>query len=141
MHEALAKANFEADVAKVSDEAALRVGLEVHSRAFPILDLTIQHKRPLRLRLTCQSWDELPPSIELLNPDGSHLSGQIPGDIFNGSAHPSTNRPFICMRGSREYHMHSSHLTDLWENYRGQDGMNLFGIAMQISHAWRRTNP
>lgn len=138
MHEALAKANFETDVAKLSDQAAARVSLEIHSRIYPVLDLTVQHKRPLRLRLRCDSWDELPPAIDLLNPDGSFLAPPHFGDIIHDGPHPNTGRPFVCMRGTREYHTHGSHLNDLWDNYRGQDGMNIPGIAMQIAHGWRR---
>jgi len=138
VHDALAKANFEADVAKLSDDAAARVGLEIQARTYPVLDLTVKHSRPLRLRLRCDFWDELPPAVELLNPDGTLLAPPHLGDIFNDGAHPSSGRPFICMRGTREYHTHSSHLNDRWDNYRGQDGMNIPGIAMQIARAWRR---
>ena len=138
MHEALAKANFEADVAKLSNQAAQRVGLEIHARAFPIFDVTVLHSKPLRLRLNGATWDELPVSVDLLNPDGSYYAGTMPGDIFHQGPHPRTGRPFVCMRGTLEYHTHSSHLGDLWENYRGQDGMNIPGIVMQIGRVWRR---
>jgi hypothetical protein len=137
VHDALAKANFEADVAKLSDVAAERVGLDIHTRSYPVLDLTVQHTRALRLRLGCDSWDEMPPSVALLNPDGTFLAPPALGDIFNDN-HPTTGRPFICMRGTREYHTHSSHLNDHWDNYRGLNGMNIPGIAMQIARAWRR---
>jgi hypothetical protein len=138
VHEALVKANFEADAAKLSDESAARVGLKIHARIYPILDVTVRHSRPLRLKLHCDSWDELPPSIELLNPDGSFVTDVPHGGIFHPGPHPNTGRPFVCMRGTREYHTHSSHLNDHWDNYRGQDGMNLPGIIMQIARVWRR---
>lgn len=138
MHEALAKANFEADVAKLSDESAARVGLEIHARTFPILDVMVLHSRPLRLRVHGDSWDELPVSVDLLSSDGSYFTGATPGDIFHQGPHPNTGRPFVCMRGTREYHTHGSHLGDHWENYRGLDGMNIPGIVMQIARVWRK---
>ena len=138
MHEAFARVNFDRDVAALTAASAERQGLIVHERSFPVLDATITHRRPLRLRMEAQGWDEVPPSVMLLKPDGTVWSDPLPGDVFNGSAHPSTGRPFICMRGVREYHTHPSHLRERWDDYRRQDGMGLVGILMQLSHAWRR---
>jgi hypothetical protein len=87
-------------------------GISRRRRRYPILDVTILHTRSLRLRLHCESWDEIPPSIDLLNVDGSFVGGAMPGDIFHNGPHPNTGRPFVCMRGTREYHTHSSHLGD-----------------------------
>ena len=141
MHEILARVNFDRDIAALTDTSAAHQGLIVHERSFPVLDATINHRRPLRLRIQANDWDEQPPSIALLRPDGSPwpvTDPLPPGSVFNGSAHPSTGRPFICMRGVREFHTHPSHLNERWDNYRGQDGMGLLGILMQVSHAWRR---
>ena len=138
MHEALARANFDQDVADLGDVAASIYKLVVHARLFPIFDITIAHSRPLRIRMRADDWDDLPPAIELLNANGSALSPPIPGGVFHPGPHANTGRPFICMRGSREYHTHSSHLNDNWANYRGQDGMGLVGILLQIATAWRQ---
>jgi hypothetical protein len=138
VHEALARANFELDVAALTEASAASQGLIVHDRCFPILDATITHRRSLRLRMEATDWDELPPMVTLLQPDGTLWDGPLPGGVFNSSNHPSTGRPFICMRGVREFHTHPSHLNERWDNYRGQDGMNLVGIFMQLSHAWRQ---
>jgi Predicted metal binding domain len=35
------------------------------------------------------------------------------------SVHPVLNRPFICVRGTYEYHCHPSHLDDRWDLHRG----------------------
>lgn len=138
MHEALARANFERDVAVLSGRVAEIGRLTVHERVFPLLDATIVHTKPLRLRMQADNWDELPPSITLLNPDGTPISLKMPGGVFHPGGHPGPNRPFICMRGSREYHTHPNHHNDGWANYRGQDGMSLVGILMQLSFAWRK---
>lgn len=141
MHEALARLNFDKDVGALGDLAAERFGLTVHSRVYPILDATIQHTTPLRLRLQADSWDEQPPSIHLLNPDGSAWTGTLPGGVFNPGPHSNGQRNFICMRGSHEYHTHGGHLNDCWEQYRGKDGMNLIGILVQLAVAWRKALP
>lgn len=38
-------------------------------------------------------------------------------------AHPTTKRPFLCLRGTREYHEHPQHSGDEWALYRGQCGL------------------
>jgi hypothetical protein len=46
--------------------------------------------------------------------------------------HPATHKPFLCIRGIREYHDHPQHSGDEWLLYR--DSMNMFSIAMSL---WR----
>jgi Predicted metal binding domain len=46
--------------------------------------------------------------------------------------HPETHRPFLCLRGIREYHAHPQHSGDEWLLYRGS--MNLFAIILAV---WR----
>lgn len=143
MLEALAKTAFERDVRRLDARAARMYDWMIVEASYPILDVVFNHASavPLRLRLSCTDWDELPPAIELLDKDGKHLGAAPPhvGGVFNGSAHPNTGRPFVCMRGAREYHTHSSHTSDLWDNYRGQSGMDLAGIVLQLWRAWKRS--
>jgi hypothetical protein len=40
------------------------------------------------------------------------------------------------MRGSREYHTHESHISDIWDNYRGMPEFSLGGIITQLWNAW-----
>ena len=138
MHEALARANFERDVAFLTDAVAARLRLTLHSRAFPVLDATVEHNKPLRLRMMADDWNDLPPSIALLKPDGTAWTETLPGGIFNPG---SAGRSFICMRGSREYYTLGGHTNDAWDNYRDQDGMELVGILMQLARAWRQAVP
>ena len=138
MHEALAKANFERDVAVMTDGFAALNKFIVHARDYPVLDVTIEHTKPLRLRFRGDGFDELPPAIAILKLDGTPWTDPLPGGIFNGGPHSVQGGPFICMRGAREYHTHSSHVSDKWENYRMQDGMGIVGILMQLAGVWRR---
>jgi hypothetical protein len=137
VHEALARANFEEDVAALTDVTAARQKLIVHTRCYPILDVTVRHAKPIRLRFQGDSFDELPPGITILKPDGTPWTDPLPGGVFNGGPHSAKGGPFICMRGSREYHTHSSHVNERWDNYRAQDGMGIVGILMQLASAWR----
>jgi len=49
-------------------------------------------------------------------------------------AHPKTNRPFLCLRGIREYHEHPQHSGDDWLLYRDQ--VSLFSLVLAV---WRVT--
>lgn len=142
MHRLAAKALFDLELAAIPISLAKLRGWTLHCIEFPLLDCEFGHTtaQPLRLHFHCDGWNTQPPSIELLTPAGKTLS-KIPGTstgVFNGSAHPTTGKPFICMRGSREYHTHSSHLTDLWEPLWNRSDMSLGGILTQIWNAWRK---
>lgn len=140
--EQLSRAKFEGDVRRLSTRTVAHRGWAVVTAEYPILDVVFGHAtaEPLRIRMTCDQWNDLPPSIELLSASGVHLTSAPPsvGSIFNGSAHPSTGRPFVCMRGSREFHTHSSHLGERWDGYRGKSGMDLLGILEQLWRGWKR---
>ena len=142
MLEALSRANFERDVGGIDARSARRLGWSVLNATYPVLDVLFGHAiaAPLRLRLTCDDWDELPPAIELLGAGGAHLAVAPPclTSQFHPGPHRYTGRPFVCMRGAREYHTHESHVTDLWDNYRGQPGMDLGGIVHQLWRVWKR---
>jgi len=115
-------------------------GWELNNSEFPNLDVTIHGSRSLRIRMNYEDWPDRPPSAELMEVTGEVLNvGQF--TIFNMSAHPTTGRPFICMRGFHEYHIHPSHLDVAWENHRREDGNNLIGLLEQVSRAWRKMYP
>jgi hypothetical protein len=138
VHEALARANFDRDARFLSTIFVASRKWELHTCEFPIIDVTFNGTRPLRVRLTCDNWDELAPSADLFKPGSLEPAKGLPGGIFHQGPHPTTHRPFVCMRGFREYHTHSGHLGDSWATYRGQDGMNLSGLLDQLSCAWRK---
>ena len=142
VHRLAAKALFDSHLAAVLGPLAKARRWTIHRIEFPILDCEFRHaeKPHLRLRFHCDDWNTLPPSIELLTAEGEQLAvvpGRVTG-VFNHSAHPITGNPFICMRGSREYHTHGSHVADLWEPLRTQSNMSLGGILTQIWNAWRK---
>ncbi len=127
--EAIARPLFEQDVGHLTEAAAKVMGVVVNAREWPVFDVTILHKTPVRLRFTCKEWDALPPSIAFLNPDGSPYTGNVPpGNIFN----KNLGDVFICMPGSREYETVGNHHADDWENYRGKDDMTILGIFQKL---------
>ena len=142
MHPAASKALFEEHTCNLSSELAKRRGWVIHSIAFPIIDcaFTTPGRTTLRLKLLCGDWNDQPPSISLHAADGTPLTELPPNPtgVFNSSPHPATGRPFVCMRGAREYHTHSSHVKDLWENLKNNSSYTLGGIITQLWSAWQK---
>lgn len=144
MHPAAAQALFESQVATLTPALAQRRGWMLHEVAWPVIDcsFTAPRRTILRVRLRCDDWNDQPPSIDLLNTDGTYLTRNManPTNVFNQSAHHTTGRPFVCMAGSREYHTHPSHLTELWGGYKDRASHDLGGLVTQLWHAWRKGN-
>lgn len=142
-HEELVRLTVADELEVLTPQYLKLKGWELNSSEFPVLDVTIHGSRSLRFRMNCENWPERPPSAELLEVNGEVLRGSTEDTfaIFNMSPHPTTGKPFICMRGFLEYHTHPSHLTVLWENHRREEGNNLIGLLDQVSRSWRRKYP
>lgn len=152
MLEALSRGAFEREVARLDKRFVEHRNWTVIAAQYPVLDVVFGHpvRAPLRLRFTCDGWDDQPPSIEILTADGQHIpSHRGPGHlheyvftggqgIYNSGPGEQAPRPFICMRGSREFHLHSGHRAEHWDNYRGQSGNDLLGLMEQLWRVWKR---
>jgi hypothetical protein len=103
-----------------------------------VVDFTRAQHPTLRLIMDCGGFPGTPPSITLANDNGTPLSSapMAPGGQFHHGPHVLTGRPFVCMRGCREYHTHESHVGDVWDNYRGTPEFSLGGILTQLWNAW-----
>lgn len=146
MNEAASKALFEADTEVIAKLTESKKGF-LYSISFPTIDIGLRGvgRQELRLRLNATNWNDEPPSITLLASNGERLPGpsvpKHPGGVFNNSAHPVTGHPFVCMAGSLEYHRHTNHLTDLWQNYKDRSTHTLAGIVHQLWRAWLSSTP
>jgi hypothetical protein len=148
VNKAASKALFDEQVQQLQGEILESRKWRVFSRDFPVLDVAFVSpgRQPLRVQMHAEDWNELPPSIRLLNLEGEWLTN-VPAmalgqsNIFNPNAHPSTGKPFICMAGARDYHTHTSHTNDLWDNYKNRPGYDLVGILRQIWLGWLKSTP
>jgi hypothetical protein len=117
----------------------------VFSRTFPVLDVGFEApgRQPFRVQMQCDDWNELPPAVPLLSIAGIVLTTVPTGptSIFHQGPHNITGRPFVCMAGTREYHTHSSHTSDLWDNYKTKSGYDLGGILTRIWAGWLKSTP
>ena len=145
MNRELSEELFKANTKFCGDGTLLSVrSWLVVSCSYPVIEVefSIAGRESVRAKLMCDEWDELPPSVDLLDSKGIPLPRFPQGighNVFNNSAHPKTGRPFLCTPGVREYHTHSSHIGDSWENYRNKDGFDLGGILTQTWNAWKKS--
>ena len=140
MHELVARSAFEREAARFTPELCELRGWVLQAADYPtlVVDFARGASAPLRLVLDCADFPAQPPSITLADRSGVALV-QAPvaaGGQFNQGPHPLTGRPFVCMRGAREYHTHASHLGDAWENYRDTPAFSIGGIVTQVWNAW-----
>jgi len=144
MHPLAAKSLFDSETHMLTATLEARRGWIIHLVEFPVIDCSFTEvgRTTLRLRMQCEDWNDLPPSITLHAADGTFLSTlpPNPSGVFHVGPHPVTNRPFVCMRGSREYHTHPSHVTDLWDNLKCLSRYELGGILTQVWNAWLKGN-
>ena len=143
MHPALSRAFFESETHGITEEHCALRQWQPFKIEYPVLDVgfTSEQGAQLRVRLLCDDWNELPPPIELLNFDGEYLTKKpARSDIFNEGPHQMTGRPFICMRGAREYHLHESHRFDAWDELKGDPKFRLGEILTQIWNGWRHSH-
>jgi hypothetical protein len=110
------------------------------------------------VRLQLRNYDGLAPSVEFLDERGRpHTQvtlgillrapelSHVPPYIMNGQMlvpasrvgylpgnHPFTDKPFLCIRGTWEFHVHPQHADVLWEWIRADPGYNLQYV---IQHA------
>jgi len=100
-----------------------------------ILEIPSLAARAFGARISLNDFDQRAPSVVFCDPftweeipfDRLHRGLHV-GD--NGTAfnvilgdHPSTKKPFLCMRGIREYHEHPQHTGDDWMQYRKHVGL------------------
>lgn len=99
--------------------------------------------RATGVRFDLEDYDQRAPSItfrdpwtwELL-PFPALLRASVPDEKSGRQlnvildSHPDTKRPFLCLRGVREYHEHAQHTGDDWNLYRAST--SLFSIMYRV---------
>jgi hypothetical protein len=110
------------------------LGLEIPSLA----------ARAFKARFDLSDYDLRAPSLEFRDPWTDDLlpystmfrafefEAQRKAHLVLLDDHPTTHRPFLCLRGIREYHEHPQHSGDDWMLYRSE--MSLFSVVMSL---WR----
>ena len=123
---------------------ALPPGVPAGAIPLAIAEVPSLAARAFKSRFMLVDYDLRAPSLEFLDPWSDNI---LPySTMFRAfeyekdrkshavllDAHPTTHKPFLCLRGIREYHEHPQHSGDDWLLYRPH--MNLFSIIMTV---WR----
>jgi len=107
-------------------------------------ELPVLAARAFGVRVSLEDFDQRAPSVsfrdpwtwEFLSADrvplGQTLDENGRNQLVVLNEHPQTRRPFLCIRGTREYHEHPQHTGDEWALYRGDVG--LFSVLATV---WR----
>jgi hypothetical protein len=109
--------------------------------AFEVPSLAL---RAFKGRFDLTDYDLRAPSLEFFDPwtdaplqygtmfRAVEFEEQRKGHLVLLDNHPTTHKPFLCIRGIREYHEHPQHSGDDWMLYR--QTLSLFSIVMSL---WR----
>lgn len=131
MHPRLVEELLAEEVAAVQANARLRERLtRIEQRDRSVLVWADGPAGLLLLRLDGPNYDAEPLSLMALDPEGeAPLPGsQWPPGLYFGSDHPLLERPWACIGGTYEYHLHPSHLNESWDRFRyGHDLATLIG--------------
>jgi hypothetical protein len=108
------------------------------------VDLPSLAARAFRARFDLSDYDLRAPSVEFLDPfkdealqyatmfRALEFEKQRKAHLVLLDAHPATGKPFLCIRGIREYHEHPQHSGDDWLLYR--ESITMFSLVMSL---WR----
>lgn len=108
---------------------------KIISKNYPelLIEINSENKEPLRVLCNLHDYPTTAPSYQFLDKNQNLLIALpgINGGYINMSPHPISGGAFICAPGAREYHTHSSHTNDHWENYRNR--LEDYGIIPMLS--------
>jgi Predicted metal binding domain len=119
---------------------------QLPANSMAAIDIPSLAGRGFKARFNLSDYDIVAPSLEFLDPWTNQLipyetmfralefEKQRGAHIVVLPDHPITHKPFLCLRGVREYHDHPQHSGDDWFLYR--DTVSLFSMVMSL---WRVT--
>ena len=146
----VSRLKFNREIQKLTGEAKAfteAVGWKIVTAEFPVLAVVFAHpktRRRVGFRFLCDDWDQEPPSLALFDPETKQeLAWQEwpKGGWAAIDRHPVTGRPALCLAGIREYHIHPSHLSDPFLNYRAKgESYTLLHIVHRVQQRFGATN-
>jgi hypothetical protein len=104
-------------------------------RFMAIHDIPSLSTRAFGVRISLDDFDQRAPSVVFCDPftwqelaynqlhRGNHVGDNKKAFNVILDLHPVSKKPFLCMRGIREYHEHPQHTGDDWMQYRKHVGL------------------
>ncbi len=135
LHPAILRALLEGEVLVINERLAAR-GVSVQCDNHNLHVRAPELGQGRILVLDAESYDGDPVGVFIADNSGQLLPGsQWPPGLCQGE-HPVLHRPFVCVRGTIDYHTHPSHVSDTWDRYRGR-----IRLADLVVHLLRRVTP
>jgi hypothetical protein len=140
-HPLLTKKEAEKEISKLTSKFLEQRGWEILNHLQPRLKIKFSApaREDLLVDVNYDDYPSSPPSYIFRNFKDEILTSipSLPGGFINMSAHPISQSAFICAPGAREYHSHSSHVNDLWDNYRSlSDEYGIVAMLSKIYNFW-----
>lgn len=118
LHPAVRRELLDAELVLVHERFAMRgvVGWHDGDTVFVTADRFGENRI---LALDARNYDAEPVGVGFVNADGTALGcAEWPPGLCQGEHPILGGRPFICIRGTSDYHHHPSHVDDTWDRYR-----------------------
>ncbi len=134
LHPSLLTALLDDEVVVINERLGAR-GVTARHDGHHVLVEAPQLREGRVLLLDAERYDGEPVGVFVTDPHGTLLPGtDWPAGIYGGE-HPVLHRPFVCVRGTIDYHAHPSHADDSWDRYRGR-----IRLADVVTHLLRRAS-
>jgi hypothetical protein len=155
MHPDLSRPAFEQEFAQLYGNPTLLRdrGWAIDAAEYPEFRITVVHRRVnlcRTFRFRFDGWDDRPPSLSVIDPETLEMLPGSKWPVRNGFWHSSgwsgeagggiPGQPFLCMKGIREYHSHSSHLGDKWESYRTNFNYSFLNIISKVMEVYQQSD-
>jgi len=117
-------------------------GLPKDGQTIQVIEMVPISARAFGVRFSLDGYDQRAPSITFRDPWSWEIlpHGALPlGHVVDANrkaqvvvldGHPLTKRPFLCLRGVREYHEHPQHDGDDWAMYRSST--NVYALVERL---------
>jgi Predicted metal binding domain len=145
----VSKLKFEREKERIfgeGNEFAKANGWDIVGFTYPNAEIIFTHPKSGRrvgFRFNCSNWDETSPSLSLFDPETKEELpwARWPQEGWSaGDRHSVTGKPFLCLPGIHEYHIHESHLNDHWANLKGKLSYSLPHIFARVQQKFGTGN-
>lgn len=106
---------LDGEIAVAAERLAGRCTIERHERC-----IHARSSNGLVIRLDGGRYDAEPFAVAVISDDHEIAPASDWPVRLNSGEHPVLQQPFVCARGTAEYHTHPSHLDDRWDLHRGR---------------------
>lgn len=120
MHPKLVEELIAEEVERVRANDLLRDRVQLEQRGRRVLARAQRAETPVLFAFDGPNYNAEPFQFSVVDPDTEQPldAGAWPPGLAFGGPHPTLGRAWTCLRGTYEYHCHSSHVEESWDQHR-----------------------